>query len=306
MNRSGLLLLPLLLALPGAMLAVQPSAAAAHAAGTDRQPAAELAGRFLLAAARSGSGAATTDAAGNIQNWLNRALPATPESATAGPATSASPAIKLEPLFLWAALQPATDADLPRTPFAVGERLYGWGLFSGRAPGNGGLDLALSGETMIVIRPASGVPVVRRHDFNLEPLLTLPVEAGTEIIILPLGRGELLDAGRAPSNLGASAFNPIFPFELVGLSAEPMGRAAVIHFETEREQNIARFELQRAARPETGWRMVAQLPATGGGDYHVIDSHFPGRAYYRLVPILRSGLRAAPTMLLSVGADSHK
>ena len=90
------------------------------------------------------------------------------------------------------------------------------------------------------------------------------------------------------------------------LSAEPMGRAAVIHFETEIEQGIARFEMQRASRPDTGWRTIAQVPATGGGDYHVIDSHFPGHAYYRLVPVLKNGLRAAPSMLLSVGETPGK
>jgi len=297
MNRSGLLLL--LLALPGAAPALQQSGAATHPVlAPERQPAAELAGRFLLTAARSGAGAATSDAARNIQEWLNHSVPVATEGA--------APAAKLEPLFLWALGQPAGDSDLPRTPFAVGERIAGWGLFTARAPGNGGLDLALSGDTLIVVRPAGGVPVVRRHDFSFQPMLTLPVETGAEIFILPLGRGELLDAGRAPLGLGYTAFNPLFPFELTGLSAEPLGRAAVIHFETENEQGIARFELQRAARPETGWRAIAQLPATGGGDYHVIDSRFSGHAYYRLVPILTSGQRAAPSMLLSVGEGAEK
>jgi hypothetical protein len=301
MYRSGLLVL--LFALPGALPALQQSGAAHAALAPERQPASELAGRFLLTAARSGSGAATTDAARAIQDWLNHASPA----ATSNDATGAVPAVKLEPLFLWAlGQQPAADSDLPRSSFAVGERLSGWGLFTGRAPGNGGLDLALSGETLIVIRPTGGTPVALRHDFGLQPMLTVPVETGAEIFILPLGRGDLLDAGRAPLSLGFTAFNPLFPFELTGLSAEPMGRAAVIHFETENEQGIARFELQRAARPETGWRMIAQLPATGGGDYHVIDSRFPGHAYYRLVPILTSGQRAAPSMLLSVGEGAPK
>lgn len=290
-----LLSLLLLAALPlAATQQTAPTGGASSPAPADRQQSADLAGQFLFAAGHANAGPSVRDSAQRIHEWLNRSAPA-PAGDAAAPAV-----FKLEPLFLWAIGQ-ADSERLPRTAFQVGERLYGWGLFTGRASASGGLDLALSGEVLIAVRSPSGEPLVRRHDFSLRPLLTLPVDAGAEIFILPLGRGTLLESGRLPLSLGATALNPLFPFELLGLNAEPAGRSAIIHFETDHEQNVVRFELQRSARPEAGWRTVAQMPATGGGDYHVIDTHFPGRAYYRVVPVLDDGLRAAPSMLLSVG-----
>lgn len=253
-----------------------------------------LAGELIIALADGGPHAAMP-ALSRIEIFLNGAP-------TAGTAQSLRP---LEEYFRWASQQSFDDPRLARVTFLPGEQLAGGLWYATRVESAGGLQLAMTGQALIAIRHPGEPAVALRHDFHAAPLLTLPVAAGSEVIVLPLG-GE---TSRGPVT-GVSAFDPLYPCALAGFSAEPLDdgrtRAVVLHIETDNEQDIARFEIERAARPGAAWRVIAAIPATGGGDYHVIDSRFPGRAFYRLVPVLTTGLRGVPLAMIAAGNIAAK
>ena len=268
-----------------------PLAALSSAADTS---APRLAGELIAALADGGSRAALP-----AVNRIESLLSGTPVSGTA---QSLRP---LEEYFRWASQQSFDDPRLARVTFLPGEQLAGGLWYATRAESAGGLQLALTGEALIAIRHPGEAAVALRHDFHTAPLLTLPVAAGSEVIVLPLGG----DTPRGPV-AGVSAFDPLYPCALAGFSAEPLDdgrtRAVVLHIETDNEQEIVRFEIERALRPGASWRVIAAIPATGGGDYHVIDSRFPGRAFYRLVPVLTTGLRGVPLAMIAAGSVTAK
>lgn len=249
----------------------------------------------LITALADGGPHAAMPAVSRIESLLS----GTP---AAGAAQSLRP---LEEYFRWASQQSIDEPRLARVVFLPGEQLAGGVWYATRAEATGGLQLALTGQALIAIRHPGDAPIAMRHDFHAAPLLTLPVAAGSEVIVLPLGG----DTPRGPV-AGVSAFDPLFPCALAGFSAEPLddghSRAVALHIETDNEQEIVRFEIERALRPGAGWRVIAAIPATGGGDYHVIDSRFPGRAFYRLVPVLASGLRGVPLAMIVAGSASAK
>ncbi len=281
------------IALPLALLAALPLAAADGNAPAPAAPEANDASRparvadALLLALRRGDEAAVRAAQSQIRALLGQ------DAAQSGE--------RIEPYFAWAAFLPTEGTPSPRARFAIGERLNGEGLFLTRAQSAGGAQIALTGAALVAARRAREILFAFRHDFSREPILTLPVAAGDEIAVLPLG---------APTGLafaGVTAFDPYFPCAWAGLEGERLDgvpgrlRPAAIHFETDREAAVVRFEIERSARPDAGWRPVAALPATGGGDYHFVDSRPVAPAYYRVVPVLANGLRAAPSMVIALG-----
>lgn len=264
--------LPLLLALP--LLAAGPL-----------DPQARLADD-LLVAARSGDATALAAA----RSALRQVLTPGDDSPRA-----------LESDFAWAAFRDGDPLRLPRARFEAGERITADALQTTRLLAAGGVQIAMTGEALIALRKPGEAPFALRHDFTRIPLLTLPVAPGDELAILPLG----------PNSAGVTAFDPYFPCSWAALDAEPTttdgrARAMAIHFETDQESGVFRFELQRSVRPDGGWRTIAVVPAIGGGDYHIVDSRPVERGFYRVVPVLASGLRAAPSMVLATArATGH-